>query len=158
MIEVQELKLHQLCSLAVTLPAEERAVAEALSGEKFDPQRAAASLHLAPGMHFAFADSAGWAVAAGGFIPQGNGVFRTWFMAPESTWYAHGRELTRLVRELIRKMLEDGVARRIETITLADRTRARDWYTKIGLSFESTMRQYGAQGQEAVMYVAVKDV
>jgi hypothetical protein len=155
-IRVCEPTLSHLLARAVALPPGERELAEALSGEPYDPGAVAAKLKLAPGMHFAFLSENEHVIAAGGFITHGNGVFRTWFLASEASWEHYGVELTRVVRELIRRMLYDGPARRIETVTLADRTRARDWYPKIGLTYESTMQAYGAQGQDAVMYVAVK--
>jgi hypothetical protein len=78
-------------------------------------------------------------------------------LARDLAWTHYGREVTELVHNSIRDILAEGVAHRVETVTLASRNRARDWYSKIGLQFETTLRKYGSRGDDAVLYVAVRD-
>jgi RimJ/RimL family protein N-acetyltransferase len=78
-------------------------------------------------------------------------------MAPETVWEPYGREITEIVKLTIERVLSTGLAHRIETVTLADQSRARTWYEKIGLTYESTLRKFGVSGEDAVMYVAVRD-
>jgi hypothetical protein len=141
-------------AIAEKLPENERVLFKAMTGEDYDPKDFLVALADIPGEHHVI-----WAgekpVAAGGFIPQRPGVFRTWFMAPDDSWKDHGREITGVCRERIAVML-DGLAHRIETVTLADRAEARAWYERIGLAFETIHRGYGANGEDAVMYVAVR--
>jgi hypothetical protein len=47
--------------------------------------------------------------------------------------------------------------RRLETVTLATRTRARAWYERLGLHYESTASKASASGQDLVTYVAFRN-
>lgn len=138
------------------MPEDEKVLFKAMTGDDFDAENVLVAMADLPGTHHLF-----WAdekpVAVGGFIPQRKGVYRTWFIAPDSTWADHGAELTDLCGSLVKGMLDDGLAHRIETVTLADRAKARAWYERIGLTFESTQRKYGSSGEDAVMYVALRD-
>jgi hypothetical protein len=148
--------LRSVLHVCEALSSEEAAVYEALTGETFEADRVAAQMYLQPGMHWAAIDTQLRAV--GGFARLRPGVLRTWFMAPDSTWSACGREMTDLVRTVIAQVLEQKLAHRIETITLADRTRARAWYERIGLTLEATLHGYCSNGQDAVLYVATRPV
>lgn len=151
-------EFEALATVAKELPTKERALFTALTGAQFDTEEFLVSMAEFVGdspYHYLI-----WAgdapVAAGGFLPQRPGVFRTWFIAPDASWEHYGRELTDLCRDQIERMLQDKLAHRIETVTLADRTEARAWYERIGLTFESTLPGYGANCEDAVMYVAVR--
>ncbi len=137
------------------MPEDERTLFKAMTGDDFDAENVLVAMADLPGTHHLF-----WAgekpIAVGGFIPQRKGVFRTWFIAPDSAWIEHGEDLTATCKDLISGMLADGLAHRIETVTLADRAKAQAWYERIGLTFESTQRKYGSGGEDAVMYVALK--
>jgi hypothetical protein len=155
MLRLTKLNLDDLLYLFRQLPEDERAV-QAAFGDEFNAEDAAYAALRAPGMHWLILDGPA-PVAAGGFTKIRPGVYRTWFCAPESTWAIVGHDLTDLVAGVVRQMLAPDLAHRIETVTLADRSRARDWYTKIGLQYESTLRGYGVNGEDAVMYVALRD-
>jgi len=139
------------------MPQDERVLFKAMTGMDYDPEDTLVALADLPGTHHLV-----WAgekpVAVGGFIPQRKGVFRTWFICPDTSWADHGRELTDLCGSLIKGMLDDKLAHRIETVTLADRAEAQAWYERIGLTFETTHRGYGSGGEDAVMYVALRAV
>lgn len=155
MLELKPLRLKDFLPLVHALSLDERGVILAMTGEAFDADQIAAATVLSPGMHWVF-EAPERPVCAGGFVRQRPGVYRTWFVAPDSAWYTHGAEITRLVRDVIRNTLVEEGVHRIETVTLADRHRARAWYEKIGLTYESTMPKFGANGEDAVMYVAVR--
>lgn len=150
-------EFEHLMALVKDLPDSEKTLFKAMTGDEFDAENFLVALAEVPGVHHIV-----WAgekpIAAAGLIPQRPGVFRSWFIAPDATWAEYGRELTDFVREYVAKTLADGLAHRIETVTLADRAEARAWYERIGLTFESTQRGYGASGEDAVMYVALRDV
>lgn len=136
------------------MPEDEKTLFKSMTGDDFDAENVLVAMADLPGMHHLF-----WVgdkpIAVGGFIPQRKGVFRTWFIAPDATWVEHGDALTESCKGLIYGMLTDGLAHRIETVTLADRVKAQAWYAQIGLTFESTQRKYGSSGEDAVMYVAL---
>lgn len=153
---LEKLTLPGLLPLAYALPANDRHVAEVISGREYDAERFAAEASLTPGLNHEFRRPDGEAVAAGGFVALRPGVYRTWFCAPEWAWSAHGAEITRICRQAIETLLDGDLAHRIETVTLAGETRTRQWYEKIGLTYESTIRGYGSHGEDLVMYVALK--
>lgn len=152
----EQLTLSNLLPLAIELPEIERRVYETITGTLFNPEDFSAGMTLARGMHHEIRRPDGFAVAAGGFLPLREGVYRTWFCAPEWAWKAHGAEITRISAQAIRALLDGNLAHRIETVTLASETRTRQWYEKIGLTYESTLRGYGSQGEDLVMHVALK--
>lgn len=149
-------EFEHVLTILKDMPESEKTLFKAMTGDDFDAESVLVALADLPGTHHLF-----WAgetpVAVGGFIPQRKGVVRTWFIAPDAAWVNHGRDLTELCGGLIKGMLDDGLAHRIETVTLADRLEARAWYERIGLTFESTQRGYGSGGEDAVMYVALRD-
>jgi hypothetical protein len=153
-IRIQQFNLHDAFLVCQLLPAAERDVYARLHGEVFDAERAAAWAYNVDGLKWVF-DIPAAPVAIGGFIPVTPGTFRTWFYATERAWRECGKELTEAVAGLIREALK--LAHRVETVTLADQEKARTWYPRIGLEFESTLRGYGANGEAAAMYVALRD-
>ncbi len=155
MIHAIEYQLDLAYQVAQAATADEREVYQQLSGEPWAPHVIAARGALLPGEHFTFLTE-NESVAIGGFVKMMPGVYRTWFLATDSAWKNHGPALTNCVASLIREFMAQESTRRIETITLADRSRTRRWYERIGLSYESTLRGYGCDGRDAVMYVAVR--
>jgi RimJ/RimL family protein N-acetyltransferase len=155
---LKPLTIDAALTVCRNLAADERAVIEALSGFPFEPDEAAIAATLQSGMHWEFRSYDDTLLAVGGFVRQREGVFRTWFYALDAAWtrpYAQG--LTELVADTIQLMFTRQLAHRIETVTLARQEKARFWYGKIGLEFESTLRGYCATGEDAVMYVALRD-
>jgi hypothetical protein len=47
-------------------------------------------------------------------------------------------------------------ARRLECVSLASRSQAHRWYATIGLTFEGTLRQYAANGEDAKLFSRVR--
>ncbi len=137
------------------MPEAEKVIFKAMTGDDFDAENVLIALADLPGTHHLFWNGE-TPVAVGGFIPQRKGVYRTWFIAPDESWKTCGQEITDKCRDLVQGMIEDGLAHRVETVTLADKVEARAWYERIGLTFESTQRGYGSGGEDAVMYVALR--
>ncbi len=137
------------------MPESEKVIFKAMTGDDFDAENVLIALADLPGTHHLFWNGE-TPVAVGGFIPQRKGVYRTWFIAPDESWKTCGQEITDKCRDLVQGMIEDGLAHRVETVTLADKVEARAWYERIGLTFESTQRGYGSGGEDAVMYVALR--
>jgi hypothetical protein len=152
--ELCPISLGAILLVCSDLPAEERAVVEAITGEAYNSDAAAIRASNFPGPAWAI-EADGMPIVVGGFIPQRKGVYQTWFYATNTAWERHGRRVTWIVRDLILRMLVEH-AHRIETVTLADRSRARRWYETIGLQHESTLPGYGASREDAVLYVALK--
>jgi hypothetical protein len=111
----------------------------------------------ASGPKWAYVTDQGEALVVGGFIPgrPGVGVFSTWFFASKAAWVDYPREISEMAAERIKNILETS-AHRVETICLASREKARKWYETIGLTYESTLTAYCADGSDAVLYRALK--
>jgi len=157
-VHLHDFNLADVLYVCGNLPDDERELFEAINGEQFNADDVAAAAFQCPGMHWVIRSSGGIALVAGGFVRQRPGVFRTWFFATEFAWTSHGGELTLLVRDVIQRLLDERLAHRVETVTLANRHRARKWYEQIGLKQESTLRGYAATGEDAVLYVATRQV
>jgi hypothetical protein len=114
--------------VAFDLPAEDRELYTELTSLNYDPETAAAQMYLAGGRRWTFADRHNDAVAVGGYTPAGNDTWSSWFMGTSNAWNLHGRDVTARVRDCIAQMFNDPHVRRLETVTLATRTRARAWY------------------------------
>lgn len=158
MITLRDPTLLDVLGVCLTLPQEERDVYRVMSGQDFDPDAVAADLWNSGGPRWCMADEQGRPVVVGGFNRMRPGVFRSWFLATAEAWSQHGAEVTRITQEVIRGMLAQGEAHRLETVTLASKSRTRRWYDRVGLQFESTLKGFGAGGEAAVMYVALRDM
>lgn len=155
-IHLRESNIDNLLTVARDLPADEIDLFNRLNAATYDPAAFAIWVLNAPGFNYIL-HNGDEPLAAAGFIPQRKGVYRTWMAARGLAWTHYADDVTRLVHDAIRDIISEGVAHRVETVTLADRNRARDWYQKIGLQFETTLRKYGCNGEDAVLYVAMRD-
>ncbi len=148
--------MHHILLLADHAPAEEIAQHEAFTGIEWDAGAVAARYYRGIGHKFALLDVANMPVAAGGWEPEGNGTWSSWMITGPDAWREHGLALTRHCRDVMDTLFHAG-ARRLELQVLATRTGARDWYVKgLRMTEEGTRRQYGANGEDAVMYARVK--
>lgn len=156
MIKLRAPTLVDFLYVAHRLPPDEAELYTEMSGLRFEADRVAAQLFLDACRCWAFVDKYDAPVALGGYTSAGDGVWKSWFMATGEAWHPHGIEVTDRVREIIVGMLADESVQRLETATLATRTRARAWYERIGLSYDSTACKASASGQDIVTYVAQK--
>lgn len=157
MITLREPTLLDVLGVCLALPEDERAAYKALTGQEYDPDAVAADLWAMPGLRWCMADECGLPVVVCGYARMHPGTFRSWYCATSEAWERHGAEVTSLTREIICGVLAEPGVNRLETIALASRSRARRWYDRIGLTFESTLQGFGAEGEAAVMYVATRN-
>jgi hypothetical protein len=114
-----------------------------------------------PGPKWAVVKENGKAVAVGGYTPTSPGAMRSWFLSTAEAWLPENyRGVTKVVRGVVTGMLRvpPGKPRRIhrlETLVLAERELTQRWYGSIGLTKESTLRNYGMNGEDAAMWVAL---
>jgi hypothetical protein len=150
-----DISLTSILLVCTQLPNDEQDLIEAITGAEYDASQVAVQAFnsAGPAWTLLIGDTP---LAVGGFTRMRPGVARTWMYATSDAWERFGREITVTVRDIVRRMLADGHVHRIETVTLASRFHARQWYETIGLTLESTMPKYCADGQDAVMYVALK--
>lgn len=157
MITLREPTLLDVLGVCLQLPAEDRAEHRAMTGQEYDPDAAAVNLWAGSGPRWCIADERGLPLVVCGYAHMQPGVFRSWYYATSEAWEKHGVEVTRVTSELIQGMLREH-AHRLETVCLASRSKARRWYDRIGLRYESTLQGFGVGGEAAVMYVALRQV
>ena len=131
----------------------------ALTGNKeFDSDVAARGFMTIPGLKFTILDDKGMPAAAGGFEPIGRGVYQSWMLGCMDGWENAWRSITKGARWMMDGLLE-GDARRLQTTALASRTKTIEWYEQsLGLVREGTLRQFGANGEDAAIFARVREV
>lgn len=140
---------HSICGDEVELYAE-------MTGREFVPDEIASTLHLSGGRAWQFWDMVEREpVACGGYTLVRPGTWASWFMSTPRAW-KKGGNITECVAKCVQSMLDDPEVLRLETTTLATRTRAHAWYERIGLHYESTACKASASGQDLVTYVALR--
>lgn len=126
--------------------------------EVYDAELCARTLALTPGIHFVLVGVDGFPFAVGGLEQIRPRVWQTWAAAVEGSWDTHWRTITRECRRQFRALFASGEAQRIETVALASRTRAREWYERgLGQRCEGTLRRYFADGQDGVIYACTME-
>ena len=141
--------------VAERIPVDEIQQVEAFTGIPYDAEQLALWFH---GTQFKIAcqDSTS-PIALCGFSSVGPGVYRTFFLATEYAWSEHGKELTHLTRSGMQEIIAREGIRRLETLCLASRKRAQTWYKMLGLVYESTLKSYASNGEDAVMFTYIAE-
>ena len=119
---------------------------------EYDPEASAVAFWRAGKWALAVADERGVPAAAGGFEEVQPGVWQSWMVGTDEGWEKCWIDIHRATRFLTEKLVDSGLARRLQTTALAKRFEAREWYERLGLSLEGTMRGYSASGLDVVMY------
>lgn len=141
----------QVCS---RVPEDEREQYEAFTGEKFDPEYVAAVYSLRPGPAWVGAvDDKPIAIA--GFDIIRPGVWQDWMFSTPEVWTTYWRETTKVVRRLMGVVLQQE-AHRLQCVSLASRIHAHRWYRPLGLVLEGTLRSYGVNGEDALMFARLR--
>jgi len=134
------------------LPQDEIDQIEALSG-RFDLQDLAMTIMNATGPKWTcVVKETGEPIVVAGFIQVGVNIWRSYMLANERAWKEFGVEVTVHSRNAVKEMVRGQQHIRLETVCLASRKKAQEWYPKIGLTYESTLPGYGVKGETAVMY------
>jgi hypothetical protein len=157
MLHLRAPNLLDILAVCLSLPEDERIDYKAFTGRDYDPDEVAAEAWLYNGPKWAISDENDdrKALVVCGYIPQRPGVYQSWYYAMPEAWKPHGKEVTDLTRAIIGGMLERD-AHRLETLCLNHRAKALRWYGLLGLQYESTLCKFGANGEDAAMYVALR--
>lgn len=154
--ELYDPTLSDVIQIARDLPSDEIEQLEKFSAVAFDPEEVALWFW---GTSFKVGCRAndGYPLAVCGFTPIGPGVCRTFFLASNVAWFEHGRELSLHTIHGMNEIIQREGIRRLETLCLASRERAQQWYERLGLSFESRLTAFAANGEDAVMYTMIQE-
>ena len=152
--QITDTTLVDLLIVARSLPQEEIDQLEAFTGNEFNVEDLAVQIHTSGGMKWTGrVIETREPIFVAGFFQVGTGIWRSFMLPGDRTFSAeYAGEVTRHVAGVMEEMAVSNPYIRIETICLEERERVRAWYPKIGLAYESTMPNYGAQGENAVMY------
>lgn len=125
----------------------------ALTGaQSFDHEAVALAFANTPGIKFTLADSSGNPIVAGGYEPVRDRVWNSWMVGTMPSWEKHWRSITKATRWLMDELYKGG-AMRLQTMALASRTRACEWYTKgLLMQYEGTWRCFGAHGEDVSIF------
>jgi hypothetical protein len=143
-------QLVEFIMVAHRMPDDEREQFEAFSGEKYDPDRAAAAFYLRGGPSWVIIAD-GEPIVVAGFDMIRDGVWQDWMFSTPVAWERYWRPVTRLSRRVMDFMLQEA-AHRLQCVSLASRVNAHRWYRPLGLKLEGTLEGYGVNGENALMF------
>ncbi len=141
--------------VASRLPADQRKQWEVLTGNAFDPDAMALCLAGRAGPKWALVDVDTTPLVIGGYEMLREGVWQDWMIGTEDAWRNHWRSITKHCKRLMDLMLEKE-AHRLQTVALADRVMAHKWFGALGMKCEGTLRGYGVNGEDCVMFARVE--
>ena len=148
--------LSDILLICDRLPEDEREQYEAFTGDRFDRDRMALGLASKSGPSWVLT-AAGAPLCAAGFDYIRPGVWQDWMVNTPEAFGQHWRATTRHVRRVMDAMLDQTDTHRLQCVSLASRIHAHRWYAVLGLAPEGTLRAYGANGEDAIMFSRVKD-
>jgi hypothetical protein len=147
--------LSDLLLICDRLPEDEREQWEAFTGSKYDRDTLAVSLHNRTPSWVLCCD--GNPICAAGYDYIRPGVWQDWMINTPEAFGQHWRTTTKHVKRGMDAMLDQTDAHRLQCVSLASRIHAHRWYAVLGLAPEGTLRAYGANGEDAIMFARVKD-
>lgn len=148
--------LSDILLICDQLPGDEREQYEAFTGQPFNRDTMALGLASKPGPSWVLCGD-GSPIAAAGFDYIRPGVWQDWMVNTPEAFGQHWRTTTKHVRRAMNAMLDQTDTHRLQCVSLASRIHAHRWYAVIGLAPEGTLRAYGANGEDAIMFARVKD-
>lgn len=129
----------------------------ALAGlESYHSDTAARAFANTQGPSYVLLDDQKRPVAAGGFDPIRPGVFEAWGIGTLDGWAKHWRGMTFAANRVMRDLFAQG-AHRIQTVALASRTGAHEWYERgLRMQREGVHPGFFADGQTGISFARVK--
>lgn len=149
-------KIVDILPVCFNLRADEREQIEASTGQPYDAETFAVQIanKLGPSWYMR-EEPSGAIIALAGFDMIRPGVWQDWMCGTDRAWDAYGRQLTRATIKAMNAMLETE-AHRLQCMSLASRIQAHSWYAVLGLAPEGTLKGYGANGEDFIMFARGK--
>jgi hypothetical protein len=143
--------LGDFLAVCLRLPEDEREQFEVFTGEAYDAARVAAAFSLRDGPSWVVMDGKIPIIVAG-FDMIRPGVWQDWLFSTPEAWDAlHWRSVTKICKKAMDALLRTD-AHRLQCVSLASRIHAHRWYRPLGLTLEGTLRGYGVNGEDALMF------
>ena len=151
---MRETTLVDVLMVCADLPQDEIDQIEAFSGGKFNPETVALQVMSMDGLRWTCYElESNQPIVVAGFNSVGATIWRSFMLATNKAWAEHGVEVTLHCRHAVSNLVRGRQNIRLETMCLASRSKARNWYPSIGLEYESHIPAYGVSGETAVLYV-----
>jgi hypothetical protein len=126
----------------------------ALTGRPFDADAAVRALAGLPADVLVGRDSL--PILAGGIDTLRPGVGEAWMIGTLDGWAQYGGAITRWGRRILAAALDSNF-HRVQTVALASRTAAHDWYVRgLGMNREGMLPGYFADGQSGVLFAKTR--
>lgn len=148
--------LSDLLLICDRLPEDERQQYEAFTGQVYSRDEHALQLACKSGPSWVLTLD-GQPLCAAGFDYIRPGVWQDWMVNTPEAFNPNWRTTTKHVRRVMDAMLDQTDTHRLQCVSLASRTAAHRWYAVLGLAPEGTLRAYGANGEDAIMFSRVKN-
>lgn len=124
--------------------------------DTFDAEAVAVGIWSTPGPRATILDRNGAPIVCGGAWEQSPGVLRGWQVATSSAWDDNWRHITKITRKFMDAMFAQG-ARRLEIVSLVERTAACHWYEKgLRMRAEGIQRGLGRNGEDAICFARLR--
>jgi hypothetical protein len=136
------------------LPEDEIEQYEAFTGETFNFERVASIYSLREGPSWVVVIDDRPRVIAG-FDQLRPGVWQDWMFSTTEVWTDYWRTVTKVARRVMDAMVDQG-AHRLQCVSLASRIHAHRWYRPLGLQLEGTLRGFGVNGEDALMFARLR--
>lgn len=147
--------LSDLLLVCDRLCDDERRQYEAFNGLKYDRDRLALALATKTGPSWVLCADLR-PICAAGFDYIRPGVWQDWMVNTPEAFGRNWRTTTKHVRRVMDAMLDQDGTHRLQCVSLSTRTDAHRWYKVLGLAPEGTLRAYGSNGEDAIMFSRVK--
>lgn len=140
--------------VANDMPADEREQWEAFTGTPYSTDAGALYLANKVGPQWVLCAD-GQAVSIAGFDYIRPGVWQDYQLNTTEAYGRHWRATVRACRKGMDAMIKD--AHRLQCVSLASRVGAHRLYAAFGLAPEGTLKGYGANGEDAIMFSRVRN-
>lgn len=136
-------------------PDEAEQMAAMCGWSEYDPEAAAQRLvGSINATTWALSGPDGLPFYAGGFLLVRPGVLECWAIGTPEGWARHWRAISKHTKRAIGEALQH--AHRIETVALASRTAAHDWYDWLGLGSEGVRVGHFANGADGIGFAITR--
>lgn len=156
MISIGRPNLVDILIVARDAREDEKQQYKILTGRDWDSDYVATEGFNKAGVKFVFLDD-NKPFCVGGWEPVVDGVWQSWMIGNMDYWESHWRTITKLCRQTMQIMFDDG-ARRLQTYVLESRTKTCDWYVRgLKMQPEGVFRNFGMNGEDMALYSRIRD-
>lgn len=121
-----------------------------------NPHDFAAECMRLQGLKLACVGGDGIPVAIGGVTSHVPGVGQAWLVGTRDIG-KYGLEIAHVCKEWTKRLFDDGTVHRIQAFSAATHTKAHQWLIGVGLKQEGTLKYYGKNKEDFLIFSIVKE-